>query len=149
MWEQGGQPYVKFKDYPELSVATTSVHDSPTLRQWWQNEKDSVRAFLSMAGEEGLDVNVNAEDPFTGKTAEFCLKAISSCRSSLFINPLQDYLFMEDKYYMQNPDDERINVPGSVNDFNWTYRIPVSIEDLSEDESLINKIQGICSNHDN
>ena len=31
---------------------------------------------------------------------------------------------------LKNADDERINVPGSVNKFNWTYRIPASIEDL-------------------
>ena len=148
-WGQEGQPYVKFTDYPELSVATTSVHDSPTLRQWWQYEKDSVRAFIRMAESEGIKIDCNADDAFSGKIAELCLKATSACKSALFINPLQDYLFMEDKYFLENPDDERINVPGSVNNFNWTYRLPVSIEDLSKDTDLIQKIQGICNSHDN
>ena len=148
-WGQEGQPYVKFTDYPELSVATTSVHDSPTLRQWWQYEKDSVRTFIRMAESEGIKIDCNADDAFSGKIAELCLKATSACKSALFINPLQDYLFMEDKYFLENPDDERINVPGSVNNFNWTYRLPVSIEDLSKDTDLIQKIQGICNSHDN
>ncbi|MBP5465160.1 MAG: 4-alpha-glucanotransferase, partial [Treponema sp.] len=41
-WGTDGQPYVPFGQYPEMSVCTTSVHDSPTLRQWWNNEKQSV-----------------------------------------------------------------------------------------------------------
>ena len=49
---------------------------------------------------------------------------------------------------MQNPDEERINVPGSVNDFNWTYRLPVSVEELAKDKALIEKIKEIAGIHD-
>ena len=44
-WEKENQPFVAFKDYDKLSVVTTSVHDSSTLRQWWADEKESVLAF--------------------------------------------------------------------------------------------------------
>ncbi len=50
---------------------------------------------------------------------------------------------MNKKYWLENADDERINVPGSVNQFNWTYRIPCSVEALNEDSDLINKIKKI------
>ena len=46
-WSEPGQPYVPFSEYTPLSVTTTSVHDSSTVRQWWDEEKDSVRAFVS------------------------------------------------------------------------------------------------------
>lgn len=144
-WEKTGQPYIPFADYPELSVATTSVHDSSTLRQWWNQEKDSVWAFVNAAsGENKPDGN----SAFTPEIAEYILRSLATCKSSLLINPLQDYLFLEHCFYLENEDDERINIPGSVNTFNWTYRIPTTIEEMSENKSLINKIRMIVETHD-
>ncbi len=144
-WEKGGQPYVPFEDFPELSVSTTSVHDSSTLRQWWNTEKQSVEAYLAMCG--------GAEAPekdaaFSADIAAFCLKTAARTKSAWLINPLQDYLFLEQSYYLENPDEERINVPGSVNSFNWTYRIPVSVEDLLKNKALQEKIKTITAIHD-
>ena len=145
-WEKDGQPYIPFAEYPDLSVSTTSVHDSSTLRQWWNYEKQSVEAYLKIVQDEQ---NIPSKDEeFSESTALFCLKTSARTKSSWFINPLQDYLFLQQKYYLQNPDDERINVPGSVNDFNWTYRLPVSIEELSKDKDLIEKIKVIAEIHD-
>ena len=144
-WEKEGQPFVPFNEYPELSVATTSVHDSSTLRQWWNTEKQSVEAYLKMTDQEEMP---SKDEEFSESTAEFCLKTSAKANSSWFINPLQDYLFLQQKYYMEKPDEERINVPGSVNEFNWTYRIPVSVEDLEKDSVLIEKIKQIADIHD-
>lgn len=144
-WEKPGQPYIPFTDYPELSVATTSVHDSSTLRQWWNQEKDSVWAFInSVECENKPDGN----SAFTPEIAEFILRSLASCKSALLINPLQDYLFLEHSFYLENEDDERINIPGSVNTFNWTYRIPVTIEEMSGNKGLLNKIKTIVETHD-
>ena len=145
-WEKNGQPYIPFDQYPALSVATTSVHDSSTLRQWWNSEKDSVRAFLSACKTENCP---DSNSAFTPDIAEFILKTVAKCASLLLINPLQDYLFLEHCFYLENENDERINVPGSVNSFNWTYRIPVSIEEMSENKSLLNKIKTVVQLHDN
>lgn len=144
-WDKPGQPYIPFTDYPELSVATTSVHDSSTLRQWWNQEKDSVWAFInSVECENKPDGN----SAFTPEIAEFILRSLASCKSALLINPLQDYLFLEHSFYLENEDDERINIPGSVNTFNWTYRIPVTIEEMSGNKGLLNKIKTIVETHD-
>ena len=144
-WDKPGQPYIPFTDYPELSVATTSVHDSSTLRQWWNQEKDSVWAFInSVECENKPDGN----SAFTPEIAEFILSSLASCKSALLINPLQDYLFLEHSFYLENEDDERINIPGSVNTFNWTYRIPVTIEEMSGNKGLLNKIKTIVETHD-
>ena len=144
-WDKPGQPYIPFTDYPELSVATTSVHDSSTLRQWWNQEKDSVWAFInSVECENKPDGN----SAFTPEIAEFILRSLASCKSALLINPLQDYLFLEHSFYLENEDDERINIPGSVNTFNWTYRIPVTIEEMSRNKGLLNKIKTIVETHD-
>jgi len=117
-WSKEGQPYIPFEDYTPLSVTTTSVHDSSTIRGWWEEE-------------------------FTPEIAEKILKDGATSASMWYVNPLQDYLYMNKKYWLENADDERINVPGSVNSFNWTYRIPCSIEELNKDEELQNKIKNI------
>lgn len=154
-WGKESQPYVAFADYPELSVTTTSVHDSPTLRQWWTNEKESVAAYLKLwdsNDENPLFDNtapVKADEAFSPEIASFCLKSAACSGSAWYINPLQDYLYLDKKYYLENLDDERINVPGSVNNFNWTYRIPVTIETLSENGALINQMQHIVLVHEN
>lgn len=148
LWAEEGQPYIPFEEYPELSVATTSVHDSSTLRQWWNQEKGSVRAFIESLKELTAEQKPDPGSAFIPEIAEFILKAVAKCNSALLINPLQDYLFLEHSYYMNNEDEERINIPGTVTDFNWTYRLPVMIEDLCEDKSLLNKIKTIVDLHD-
>ena len=152
-WAKEGQPFVPFAQYRKESVATTSVHDSSTLRQWWNDEKDGVRAYLNLWNDGDKNplfesaTPIHADDQFSPDVALFLLQSAADCASAWYINPLQDYLFLDENYYLENPNDERINVPGSVNNFNWTYRMPVSIQALSKNEAIISKIQGIVSKH--
>ena len=85
---------------------------------------------------------------FTPEIAEYVHRQLAKCRSALLINPLQDYLFLEHCFFLENENDERINIPGSVNTFNWTYRIPVTIKEISENKSLLSKINLIVKEHD-
>ena len=140
-WSEPGQPYVDFKDYRPLSVTTTSVHDSSTIRQWIMDEPSAAVVESSAAVVE--PVETTSEVKFTENTAYTILKNCSKSASMWYINPLQDYLYMNKKYWLKNAEDERINVPGTVTKFNWTYRIPVSLEDLSSDNELIEKIKKI------
>lgn len=147
-WAEEAQPYVPFEKYEPLSVTTTSVHDSSTIRQWWKDEKESVQAFIK-ANEELFEedeaVRTGAgPEVFSPEIAECILKASASAASLWYIPPLQDFLYLNQKYYLENADDERINVPGSVNEFNWTYRIPCAVEVLTKDRSLIEKIKKIA-----
>lgn len=152
LWEEDGQPYYPLEKYPELSVATTSVHDSSTVRQWWQDEKQSVQAFIkavaSCEGEADESVAVEPDMPFDEKVAAFVMENSAKCASALFINPLQDYLYLQQKYFLEDAQSERINVPGSVNAFNWTYRMPVSVEALLQDEEFIQRVQKVVKIHD-
>ena len=152
-WSEPGQPYVPFSEYTPLSVTTTSVHDSSTVRQWWDEEKDSVRAFVS-ANPEAFGIKENelmdmtqaiSAQPFNAQVAQSILKASAAAASVWFIPPLQDFLYMDEKLWLDKAADERINVPGTVTEFNWTYRLPVSLEELSENAELTGKIKKISS----
>ena len=50
---------------------------------------------------------------------------------------------MEKSLWLPDAKDERINIPGTVTAFNWTYRMPCAIEELAKNKELIQKINDI------
>jgi 4-alpha-glucanotransferase len=58
---------------------------------------------------------------------------------------IQDLLHLASKWYAEDPAAERINVPGTYNEFNWTYRLPASIAEITKDRDLINAVEELCS----
>jgi 4-alpha-glucanotransferase len=129
-WEKNGQPYVPFENYPQLSVCTPAVHDSSTVREWWEKEADQEQ-FSGFIGIPSLPKIYNPG------TAKIILSKVASARSCFRVFQIQDLLHLSNNWYSENPADERINVPGTVNDFNWTYRLPAAIEDIAGDNELI------------
>lgn len=152
--EQPEQPYVPFAELPKLSVCTSSVHDSTTLRQWWDEDKNGVSLFVrtypKYFGIEDWDNDAKnrvAQESYTPKKGLAFLTALASANSDFCIHPFQDFLSTEKKYWLEKEDDERINIPGTVTEFNWTYRIPCLLEEISKDENLISKIKKIADSH--
>lgn len=147
-WELPGSPYVPFSDYGVLSVATTSVHDSPTLREWWENDKEAARAFAASHSEAFGGRKAEECAAFTPQIAEGILRAAAGAASMWCIHPLQDWLYMKSDCWLPNAADERVNVPGKVSAFNWTYRMPLSLESLAADNALSQKIKSIAEAHE-
>jgi 4-alpha-glucanotransferase len=133
LWDIDGQPYVPFKDYPELSVCTAAVHDSSTIREWWEREADQAQ-FSGFIGFPSLPKIYNPG------TARDILIKTASARSRFRVFQIQDLLHLSPKWYAQDPASERINVPGTYNEFNWTYRLPASIGEIGKDKDLINAV---------
>jgi 4-alpha-glucanotransferase len=84
---------------------------------------------------------------YTPKIAKYLLKEIAKSKSLWCIHPVQDLLAMSARYYSDNPEDERINVPGTVTKFNWTYRLPVTLDKLMSDTALIKAISEVAGKH--
>jgi 4-alpha-glucanotransferase len=135
-WEKENQLYIPLYEYPELSVCTASVHDSTTVREWWEGEADQEK-FSGFVGVPALPKIYNPG------AAKLTLSKIASARSRFRIFLIQDLLHLSNKWYADDPAQERINVPGTNNDFNWTYRLPATIEEISKDEDLIRTIAEI------
>jgi len=133
-WGNEGQPYIPFENYPHLSVCTPAVHDSSTVRQWWEREADQGQ-FSGFIGVPSLPKIYN---PGTAKTI---LSKTASARSRIRVFQIQDLLHLSNKWYSENPDDERVNVPGTLSDFNWTYRLPAPINEIAKDKELINTVR--------
>jgi len=129
-WDKQGQPYVPFENYPQLSVCTAAVHDSSTVRQWWEKETDQGQ-FSGFIGVPSLPKVYNPG------TAKVILTKTAAARSRFRVFQIQDLLHLSNNWYSADPADERINVPGTTNDFNWTYRLPAAIHEIAKDKELI------------
>jgi len=137
-WDKEGQPYIPFEDYPELSVCTPAVHDSSCLREWWDREADQQR-FAGLIGVPSLPKVYNPG------TARVILSKIASAASRFRIFQIQDLLHLSNLWYAADAAAERINVPGTDNTFNWTYRLPAPISELAKDEGLIRVVSELAA----
>lgn len=138
-WEEPGQPLIPVHEYPELSVCAPSVHDTSTLRDWWENEEGREELWQTM-GEP------TATPPqFDPETANRVLRYFSSARSRIVIFQLQDVLALVPEYQIEDPRQERVNVPGSYNEFNWTWRMPIPIEEIAANKTLTKRVSAIVS----
>jgi 4-alpha-glucanotransferase len=137
-WGKEGQPYVPFEDYPELSVCTPAVHDSSCLREWWDREADQ-KQFAGLMGVPSLPKIYNPG------TARIILTKIASAASRFRVFQIQDLLHLSNRWYAADAAAERINVPGTANAFNWTYRLPATISELAKDEDLIRVVSELSA----
>jgi 4-alpha-glucanotransferase len=133
-WEKrwnGDGSFIPPAEYDNLSVATLSTHDSELLPEWWEKypaERDQLWRTLGHEGNapQNLSMDMNRE----------IISYICSVRSIFVILMLQEILF---PFGMLpgHPSDHRINIPGIVNEKNWTWRCPAAIEDMNENKELI------------
>jgi len=137
-WKEDGQPYVTPREYPRLSVATTSCHDTSTLCGLWQEPDFDRATFWSYLGASGP---VPAK--ITPEIALAVLEHLFQGNSLLAVPPLQDFLALSKKFAERDPDKDRINIPGTVGVHNWTWRMPILSENLAEETKLIASIRGL------
>ncbi len=133
-----GSPFVPESDFPRLSVCTASVHDTSSLRAWWRESPSEREAYARHMGLSG-------PVPETLDTAllKRIIGRLMECGSLLCIFQLQDLLDLEEANWRADPMEDRINVPGTVTEFNWTWRMPFPVEELSRRAGLIREIRGL------
>jgi 4-alpha-glucanotransferase len=137
-WDKDGQPYIPLEDYPELSVCTPAVHDSSTLREWWEREADK-ETFTNFMGQPSLSPVYNPG------VARIILRRLAGAASRFRVFQVQDLLHLSQRWYADDPATERINVPGTNNSFNWTYRLPATIDELAKDEVFVKGVEELAA----
>lgn len=121
-WE-GDKSFISIKDYEPQSMTTVSTHDSDTLQLWWRHYPVEAKAFAEY---KGWDYR-----PFLSLARHKEILWDSHHSNSLFhINLLQEYLALFPELVSDNPNDERINIPGKTLETNWSYKFRPSIEQL-------------------
>lgn len=141
-WNEQGQPFIPFSRYPELSVAAASVHDSSTLRLWWLTEPDALDFYAAFTPPSSV-----IPGQYNPDTAFYLLGEAAKAESALCVHPIQDFLALCSEYYAEDPQSERVNIPGSVTEFNWTYRLPCTLEELITNADLQESIYSISDMH--
>lgn len=121
--------FIDLLHYNPISMTTVSTHDSDTLATWWLNDPDEAKPYAKhKSWAWGL--------PLTQQQRKEILWDSHHSASLFHINLLGEYLALFDQLVWDNPQDERINVPGTLSDRNWTYRIRPSVEEIASHEPL-------------
>ncbi|MGB2578831.1 4-alpha-glucanotransferase [Elusimicrobium simillimum] len=120
-WEREDDGYYREpKNYPQISVAALSTHDTETLRDWWETmpleERSNIWEMISTQKTNGLV-------PFTPEVQEIVLRRILNSGSAIVMLSVQDIAGTVD----------RINVPGLVSEQNWSFRFKSTPETIEQD----------------
>ena len=135
-WEEDGG-HIAPEDFPPLSVATLSTHDSETLAGWWQAPayaEDRQRLYEAL-GHQGP-----APDPLPNELQIELLRRISRAGSLFVIHLIHD-LLSPLGLLPGEPAEHRVNVPGTVGPHNWTWRMPVTLEALRADHASSGRVK--------
>lgn len=138
-WEMtDDEHFIDLLHYNPVSMTTVSTHDSDTLETWWT---DDPRESKPYAKSKGWTWGSRLTQ---GQRKEILWDSHHS--SSLFhVNLIGEYLALFDELVWDDPQDERINFPGTVSDRNWTYRTRPSVEELTAHQPLKEMIREILS----
>jgi 4-alpha-glucanotransferase len=131
-WEEERQPWRDPTGWPDASVATSGTHDTDALADWWETIPDEEReAFLALPALAAL-----REHPprFDDRVRDAILDVLYGSGSDLVLLPVQDALGTR----------ERVNVPGTVTEENWTYRMPVDVARLALDRPTRERLRGLA-----
>jgi len=142
-YDQESQPFIDPKTYHYNTVCTPSVHDTSTLRGWLENEDWNKNEYLSLL--DGIHLDIEQDKISTIYTPELAEKIIrrnvtSASKISMF--QFQDLFAVSEQNIEINRKTDRINIPGTISSKNWTYKMPLFLEDLLEmkENELLKKL---------
>jgi 4-alpha-glucanotransferase len=126
--------------YPYLSVATPSSHDTSTIRGWWEENPEKTQIFFNqILGNPG-----QAPGKCTTEIVRQIVTQHLYSNSMWAIFPLQDVFGMDEKIRLPDPHAERINEPGNPEQY-WQYRMHLTVEKLLEQSEFNQKIREMIS----
>jgi len=137
-WEKTIFGYIKFNNYEPLSVTTISTHDSDTFQGWWRIYPKGSTKFAKCK-------NWHFDPHLTYLQRKELLKDSHNTSSIFHINLLQEYLALYPGLVWDDPDKERINIPGTLEPTNWSYRFRPSFEEIINHKNLQKDLMDILS----
>ncbi len=136
-------PNVRFgilANNPYRSVCTISSHDTPTLRQWWDEDHDRTQDYYNSS----LHKYGMTEHPLPGWLAKEIISKHLACPSMLCILSIQDWLSIDETLRLADADAERINIPANPRHY-WRYRMHLNIEDLIANKGYTTTVSNLIS----
>jgi 4-alpha-glucanotransferase len=133
-----GHVFLDLSIPPPQSVTTTALHEGEPIRLWWQNHPPQSREIAKSLGW--------TYDPLLARAKVFELLQLGFNTASLFhLNLLEDYLDLVGELSPQDPTLERVNIPGTISDFNWSFRFIASLEQIVSNHFLRDNIRNLIN----
>lgn len=114
--------------FPYLSICTTSTHDMPPLRLWWQGLDDAERQSY-LTENSAYHPQTIIEDTLQAELLGSIVQAHLDSPSMFTILPLSDWMSIHPALHLQTPEQEQINQPADPL-HKWGYRMPINIDEL-------------------
>ena len=115
-------------------MATTGTHDHEPLAEWYdQLPAEERHELVKIPGLRTL--RERGTSGFDDGVREALLELVYQTPSELVLLPFQDLFGAR----------ERINLPGTVNVENWSYRMPTSIAELTADQTSNARLAGLAN----
>jgi 4-alpha-glucanotransferase len=131
MWERDNDVYRDPASYPYVSLATSGTHDTVAMATWWEtmtfNERRHALSEIPSLRAVAHDRDV---DQLTPRVHDALLDALYGAGSELTLLPIQDLWGVKD----------RINVPGIVGQQNWSWRMPMTLDELRRDARIAQRM---------
>lgn len=134
-WHEPGRPFVEPSAYERHTVASPSGHDTSTLQGWWREDEQDRRTYARLLGIEG-----DPPDRLDGEIYRRALERSLDANSLFCALALQDLLALSPARAPADPSQDRINVPGTRRESNWTYRMSATLAELRDDHELTGEI---------
>jgi len=125
-------------DAPYLSVVTPSTHDMSTIRGWWEEDKTKMQHFYNH------DLGKEGGAPYFCEAWINRLIIVQHLYSPAMwsIFQLQDLMGIDEHLRIENPNDERINVPSDPKHY-WRYRMHIGLEQLINETAFNTDLKGL------
>ena len=127
--------------YPYTSVCTTSTHDMPGIRAWWEENPEKTQHFFNNMLHEWGNAPYFAEPWICERIVAMHLNS----PAMLTILPLQDWMAIDGDLRRENPQEEQINIP-AISHHYWRYRMHITLEELISSQNFNDKIKGMITN---
>lgn len=113
---------------PYLSICTTSTHDMPPLRLWWeQSSQTQKKEYLAtQLPDTTLEADSAVEEVMTR-----IVEAHLASPAMFVVLPIADWMSIDSRLHLLPAQAEQINHPENPLQ-HWEYRLPVTLEDLCE-----------------
>jgi 4-alpha-glucanotransferase len=109
--------FINPADYPSVSLAVTGTHDTDTLVEWWATISADERRRLMEAVSPSTHADCTGamlDEP----TLDAILERLYTSPAQLVVTPIQDLFGW----------NARINLPGTISEANWSWRLPFDLE---------------------
>lgn len=121
-WEREGGHFRDPRTFEALSVATTGTHDTTTTVQWWRDLSPDEREAFARDLDMALGHDAIASGSLGALARRALLGRLYESGSRFAVAPVQDLFGWQ----------ERINVPMTIGDGNWNYRLPFAFDERGE-----------------